>query len=58
MAPSTAEEFRDRAATARRLADRIREPRVIEGLRQPADEYEHEAAELEVTIAETRRRAP
>jgi hypothetical protein len=58
MVPSTAEEFRDRAAAARRLADSIREPRVIEGLRQLADEYENEAAELEVTVAGTLGRAP
>jgi hypothetical protein len=52
MAPNTAEGCREQAAIARRLADTIHDARTIDGLRQLADEYDKEAADLTEKAAE------
>jgi len=51
MATNTAEDFRELAALARRLADGLRDGRTFDRLHQVADEYDKEAADL---TAETR----
>jgi hypothetical protein len=51
--PTTAEECRQRAARAKRLADAMWDQRTCDGLRELAAEYELEARELEETVRKT-----
>jgi hypothetical protein len=55
MMPTTADECRERAARARRLADEVRDRRTCEDLRELAEEYELEARALEEKARRNRR---